>query len=452
MFLSPVERTPDEPVEIQTPQQPCSWRLIWAVAIACAVAGVAYFAWPQSRVMLAVLPFEGAPADGQLVDGLTDKLTSHLGSIGTNRVGVIARSSVMRYKAWRPGLRDIACDLGIQYVVEGAIQHDHGRVGVTARLVKVSDQALGWTESYEEDEANLFRVEQDSAARVTAGVVTRLFSQVTPSLFHATGRDAYEAYRTGRALQVQGSLERSLPFFDEATRLDPKFADAFAARADACVGIARSVRPGAEFFPRAAAAAGKALELDRGRPKRTTRWRNVRFWFDWNWTDAERHFKRALVASERTRPHITITPGSWSRWAGPNRASRRCAARSRLIRFPSASTWTQAGCISKPTVMTRRSGRRGAPWNWRQVSRKRRRALAAQHYLGRSGAIRPPDTIRIRWLHIMPTGEISGALDALEQAYQHHSTMLPLVNIDPVFISLHGDHRFTALVEKIGIK
>src|SRR5262249_59842581 len=83
--------------------------------------------------------------------------------------------------------------------------------------------------------------------------------------------------------------------FGEGVRLDPRYADACSALADACVSRARSGGSPAEFFPRAAAAAQKALELNSASPEAHNALANTRFWFDWNWNDAEQHFRVALA-------------------------------------------------------------------------------------------------------------------------------------------------------------
>src|SRR5262249_8399953 len=199
-------------------------------------------------------PFERDTPKDPLVDGLVEELISHLGSIQTEKLGVIARSSVVRYGNNRPPVREIARELNVKYLVEGTARRDQDRVRVTARLVNTADQAVAWTESYEDSGENLFRIEQDSAARITAAVLTRLFPKgvMRAGTFHVTDRAAYEAYRTARTLQHSNDRERSIEFFEEATRLDPKYADAYSGLAETYLGFARSGRAPEKWFPLAA--------------------------------------------------------------------------------------------------------------------------------------------------------------------------------------------------------
>ena len=106
---------------------------------------------PGARVMLAVLPFEnltGDPAQDYFSDGLTDEMITQLGPIDPSHLGVIARSSVERYKGSPAQIALIGAELGVQYVMEGAVRRNVTRVRITARLIRVVDQSELWAHEY----------------------------------------------------------------------------------------------------------------------------------------------------------------------------------------------------------------------------------------------------------------------------------------------------------------
>jgi TolB-like protein len=91
------------------------------------------------KVMLAVLPFEnitGDPSQEYFSDGLTEEMITKLGSLDPQRLGVIARTSVMHYKNSRASLDQIRRELGVHYVLEGSVRRDSDRVRIAAQLIQ----------------------------------------------------------------------------------------------------------------------------------------------------------------------------------------------------------------------------------------------------------------------------------------------------------------------------
>jgi tetratricopeptide (TPR) repeat protein len=366
---------------------------------------------------------------------------------------VIARSSVLPYRS-HPDLREVARVLAVQYAIEGTVRREPGRVRVTARLVRLRDQTLAWTESFEDDASNLFRIEQESAARIAAGVTRNLFPQApsTPPA-HAIGRDAYEAYRTGRALQLQGAIQRSIPYFEKAVESDANYSEAYAGLAEAYVSLARSGRPPGAVFPKASAAAVKALELDDSSAEAHNAMANIRFWSDWNWADAEKHFMRAvslnpsyaaayhdyawfLVAIGRTEPGLT--------------ALRQAIALDPLsVRVNIDAGWLllQAHRYEQAIEQARRAAEL-APGLQEAVYCIER----AERLLGRGSSVPPAGSDPYSSaVHLATLGDKDGALDALEQALEARSMLLPLLKVDPAFTDLHSAARFAELIHKIGL-
>ncbi len=445
MFLPPVERV--AAVKETKPKRIFRIALL-AAAIAIAVAA---YLWPRakpagSRITIAVLPFDSSPND-PLADGLNDELISHLGSVHTERLAVIARTSAVRYKTVHAGL-------DVQYLVEGSIRRDAGRVRITARLVKASDQSIDWTDSYEDDEASLFRVEEESAAHITAAVLGRLFPKgvLRADSFHVTSGAAYEAFRTGRTLQYQGS-PRSIEFFEQAVRLDPRYAEAFAALADACVSRARAGAPPDQFLPRAATAAQKALELNAASFEAQNALANVRFWWDWNWNEAEQHFRIALAnnSSYADAHHdyawFLIAMGRTEQGLRSMRRAIELDPFSTRINMDAGWLLLEAHRFDEAMRQARRALELSPGLAEAEACIQRAQAYQGRRAAGPAGAA-DPYSMALRYAL---SGDKVRAIRELDHAYESHSVMMPLVKVDPAFTSLRGEPAFEALVAKVGI-
>ena len=117
---------------------------------------------------IAVLPLEnlsGDPAQEYFADGITEALTTDLGKIGALRV--ISRTSAMHYKGTRKTLPEIARELNVDAVVEGAVRRSGNRVRITTQLVEAASDRHLWAESYERDLRDVLAL-QDEVARAVA--------------------------------------------------------------------------------------------------------------------------------------------------------------------------------------------------------------------------------------------------------------------------------------------
>jgi len=104
--------------------------------------------------MLAVLPFQNLTGDANqeyFSDGLTEEMIGQLGNLDPQHLGVIARTSVMRYKNSQAGLDQIARELGVQYVMEGSVRRDGNHVRISAELIQMKDQSHLWARQYDRE-------------------------------------------------------------------------------------------------------------------------------------------------------------------------------------------------------------------------------------------------------------------------------------------------------------
>ena len=137
---------------------------------------------PQSppatdRFMLAVLPFQnmtGDPAQEYISDGMTEELISQLGRLDPSRLGVIARTSVMRFKNTTNAADRIASDLGVSYLLEGSVRTTTDRIGITVRLIETETASQLWAGQYERDVQNLLTLQREVAEAIAGQITTSL--------------------------------------------------------------------------------------------------------------------------------------------------------------------------------------------------------------------------------------------------------------------------------------
>jgi TolB-like protein/DNA-binding winged helix-turn-helix (wHTH) protein len=255
----------------------------WVGAAAVAIVvlgGLAYvlrarsrqFVPARARSMLVVLPFQnlsGDPAQDYFSDGLTEETITDLGQLSPGHLGVIARTSSMAYKHTNETIGQIGRELNANYVLEGSVRRETGRVRISAQLIRVSDQTHLWAQSY--DARNLGDL-IDVQSAIGRAIAEQVQVQVAPQYqadnaqLHAQNPAAYDLYLQGRFYWNQrtpAALRRSIEFFKQAIAADPNSPQAYAGLADAYnIGSIIGALPSKESSPKARAAATRALELD----------------------------------------------------------------------------------------------------------------------------------------------------------------------------------------------
>lgn len=287
----------------------------WAVApvliVLIALGAVGIALWTRDRrapatpgrAMLAVLPFanlDGDPKQEYFCDGMTDEMILELGRVNPDRLGVIARTSSMAYRDTRKRVNEIGNELGVQYLLEGSVRKRGETVRITARLVRRDDQTPLWSESYEQDVADVYQIQRDVAQRIAASLALELFPGVeapSTAVPRATAA-AYEAYLRGRYhwnRRTPQDLERALTWLEQSIALDPKYVPAQAALADALNVLPwYGLRPPRDAYPRSKEVARRALVIDPSSAAAHTALAYAHHYFDWSWVDAEREYRRAL--------------------------------------------------------------------------------------------------------------------------------------------------------------
>jgi TolB-like protein/Flp pilus assembly protein TadD len=262
----------------------------------------------QPRITsLAVLPLNnltGDPEQEYFADGMTEALITELGKV--SKPSVISRQSIMQYKGSKKPLQEIARELNVDAVLEGAVERSGDRVRVSVHLERVSPESQVWANEYSSNIGDVMGLEDDIARAISDEIQVRL----TPDerIRFANRRpvkpEAHDDFLRAEFL-VEKRNERDLlagiTYFKKAIENDPAYARAYAGLAWALVNLAHlGTHRTKDILPQARAAADKALELDPSMDEAHVS-RAMILLLEWNWFEAEKEHRLAL----------TLAPNSW---------------------------------------------------------------------------------------------------------------------------------------------
>jgi len=265
-------------------------------------------AGPQPRAsipgkqMLAVLPFENLSEDRTqeyFNDGLTEEMITQLSRLNPERLGVIARTSAMNYKGTKKSIKEIGAELGVAYVLEGSARRALGRVRIAAQLIQVRDETHLWAQTYERSLLDILKLQSEVARAIAREIRVKLTPREERRLAasSAVSPQAYEAYLKGRHLwnrRTEDGMRKSIAHYEQAIRLYPQYAMAYAGVADSYVMLAcRGMVPAKDTFRKAKDAARKAIDLDSELGEAHGSLAHVRL-HDWDWEGLEADFERAI--------------------------------------------------------------------------------------------------------------------------------------------------------------
>jgi eukaryotic-like serine/threonine-protein kinase len=281
--------------------------LFRAVALVFAIAVIAVAAFylgsgghaPINSV--AVLPFSNASSDPNteyLSDGITEGVIDRLS--GLPNLKVISRTSAFRYKHRDIDPQKIAKELGVDALVTGRVVQRGNDLSVSAELVDAREDKQLWGEQYSRKLADIRSVQQEIATVVSGKLRGGLTSEQKTRLAKSStaSPEAYQLYLKGRYFANQATaagLKKSIEYFEQAIDKDPGYALAYAGLADSYSALGGNwlYLPPSDTIPKAKAAAQKALELDDALAEAHAALGYATF-FDWDWSGAEREFKRAI--------------------------------------------------------------------------------------------------------------------------------------------------------------
>jgi serine/threonine-protein kinase len=289
---------------------------IVALLIIGAVAALSYFAIISKRNSgagqinsIAVMPFvnvSGKPDVEYLSDGLTDSLIFRFSQLPNVRVS--PTSSVMRFKGTSKDVTSIAKELDVDAVLTGRLMQLGDSLSISVQLVDSRTQKLIWAEQYDRKLADLLATQREIATTLTQKMQLRLTgAERGIAKKYTSSNEAYQLYLKGRyhwSRRTKDDLDKAIENYKQAINLDPGFALAYAAIAEAYNSMGKNpdVAP-KDCIPLAKVAATRALEIDPTLPEAHSALGDSLALYDWNWPESEREFKRALELD----PNVSYT-------------------------------------------------------------------------------------------------------------------------------------------------
>jgi TolB-like protein/Flp pilus assembly protein TadD len=455
---------------------------------------------------VAIAPFKPLVAsnrDEVLEAGMADTLINKL---STSREIVIPSLSLVRkYEAQDPVA--MGRELHVNTVLEGNVQKSGDRIRVTARLIKVADGSSLWAGTFDEKFTDVFAVQDTIAQKVASALALRLSEEEQQRLTkrYTDNTDAYQLYLKGRFhwnKYTEESFRKSIGYFEQALAKDPNYALAYSGLADSYSLLGEmAYAPAHDSFPRGRSYAEQALRLDDTVASAHLSLAIVKLFYDWDLAGAGRQLSRAKQLDPHN-PQIYHFNGHYLELVGRPKESIEETARGLaleptnmilnselayayyLSRDPDAAisqarktlqldpTYSYASCILAWSLGLKGMYQEALSelnkariisdppdWSWiiaeiayvnARIGNHDTARQLLQELKGRTTR-EYIDPAILSYIHI-GLGEADEAFAWMEKAYQEHSGAIGWLQVEPKFDPVRSDPRFTALVQRMGLK
>jgi serine/threonine protein kinase/Flp pilus assembly protein TadD len=489
------------------------WRAKTAMAIGAVVlAGLLAAAWfrfasPAHEVIdsVAVLPFANANADASteyLSDGITESLINTLSELP--HLTVMSRNSVLRYKGREADAQAAGRELKVQAVLTGRVMQRGDNLSISVELVDVAKNTHLWGEEYNRKLADLLAIQENITRDISDKLRRKLSGEEEKRLAKrpTTNAAAYRLYLQGRYFAEKYSkdgVDKGIDYFRQAIALDPNFALAYD-------GLAYAYCIADDFWlsPRDSMAMGKqaakrALELDDTLPEAHADMAWINFGYDFDWSAAEKEFKRALeLRPNYGKAHLyygwdLVSLGRFEEGLAESKQGLELDSlsvegnlfegnilyfghrydqaidqlRKTLEMDPNlwfgrmflGLAYERKGDFPRAVAELQKATKleTSVPWPLAELghayalSGKKAEAEQVLRELidwSRRSYVPPYDIATV----YAGLGNKEQALAMLEKAYEDHSMILTYLNVDPEFDSLHAEPRFKDLVRRLGLQ
>ena len=454
---------------------------------------------------IAVLPFVNVSADPDCEyfgDGLAEELIDAFSKLAPVRV--VARTSSFSFKGRQADVREIADRLGANLVLEGSVRKSGNRLRISARLVDAADGYQLWSECYNREVGGggIFEVQDEITPAIMDALKMKLPGRENPARpGHPENVRSRELYLKGRFHSfrlTRSGIEAGIPCFEEAIELDRSYALAQ-------VGLAHAYRmfgmsldmPTSEVGPKAIAAARKAVEMDGNLAEAHAALSLSLFFYDWEWSAAEKHARRAvalglnsadahwiyahlcsnvgrhaesLALISRARELdplsglINAMEGQFLLHAGRTgeaiarlREAIELDQKSRVAHMFLASAYIETGLFSEAIAEA------GAANALSLATQQIAYESYANAKLGKSGDARnalerllqlstkryvPPYNIALTYMGL---GEGTEALTWLDRAFEERDPRMVFLKVEPKWKSLHDNDRYVRLLKRMNL-
>jgi eukaryotic-like serine/threonine-protein kinase len=488
-------------------KQPRKATAVALVAILIAVASIAYFYFTRSGKAIdsvAVLPFSNSstgPDSEYLSDGIAESIINSLSQLPDLKV--ISRSSAFRYKGKETDLQTIGRELGVQAVLAGRLVQRGDNMIISTELVDVRDNRHIWGERYDRKLSDLLSVQRELAKEISEKLRSRLSGdeqeRVTRS--YTTNTEAYQLYVRGRHhwdKRTAEGFKRAIEYFQQAVDKDPAYGLAYAGLADCYALLSEyDVLPPGEAYPKARAAAARALKIDDTLAEAHTTLAYCKYSYDWDFAGGEREFKRAIelnanyATGHQWYAEFLTATGRFDEALAEANKAQQLDPLSLIIDnnvgdvYMAARQYDQALEQYRKTLEMNVNFARAylpfsdallckgkheeavAAWlKWMELSGESAEAVAlkaAFRKAGMRGFWRKEIELRkeqAKRRYVSPIwaarsyallGEKDQAFEWLEQAYRERDNWLVMLKVFPWWDGLRSDPRFTDLVRRVGL-
>jgi len=276
-----------------------------AAAVLIAVAALAYFFYPTSGGeaidSVAVLPFvnvSGDPNTEYLSDGISDSVINSLSRLPKLRV--ISLNSVLRYRGKQIDSQAVGRELNVRAVLMGRMTQRGDGLAISTELVDVRDNSRLWGGQYNRKLSDIFEAQEEIAREISDKLQLRLSGEQKKVLTkrYTDDAEAYKLYLKGiyyRSKWTEEGWKKGIEHFKQAIERDPNYALAYAGLANTYVRLGlQGVIPPKDAYPKAKAAALKAVKIDDTLGAAHASLGLVKQLYDWDWSGAKREYQRAI--------------------------------------------------------------------------------------------------------------------------------------------------------------